>query len=499
MGQYIIDSNFLDYTSISNILNDKTCHLSLSEEAKLRIEKCRNYLDKKVEQSDKPIYGVNTGFGSLCDTRISNENLEQLQHNLVVSHACGMGDEVPSKIVKLMILLKIQALSRGYSGVHVSTVQRLIDFFNNDIQPVVYQLGSLGASGDLSPLAHLSLALLGLGEVYFKGERMLASQLYSQMNWTPLTLKSKEGLALLNGTQFMSAYGVSICLKTFRISKWADTIGALSLEAFDGLIDPFHPSIQNIRPHKGQQVTAEIIRNLLSDSEIIRQTKAHVQDPYSFRCIPQVHGASKDTFEYVSDVIAREINSVTDNPTIFPDEDLIISAGNFHGQPLAISLDSLCIALAELGNISERRTYQLISGKRGLPHFLVVKSGLNSGFMIPQYTAASIVNQNKVFSFPASVDSIESSQGQEDHVSMGANSATKAWKVSENVERILAIELFNAAQALEFRRPLKTGSKLEKMLVEYRKQVPFIETDCEMHVYMDLSLQFIRNFDINAL
>ncbi|PKP19838.1 MAG: histidine ammonia-lyase [Bacteroidetes bacterium HGW-Bacteroidetes-21] len=497
MNKYIIDSNFLDYKSISVLLKNPEIKISLSAEAIQRIEKCRNYLDQKIAQASVPIYGVNTGFGSLCDTSISESDLEQLQYNLVVSHACGMGDEVKPEIVKLMLLLKVQALSRGYSGVAIETVQRLVDFYNNDIIPVVYQLGSLGASGDLSPLAHLSLPLLGLGEVYFKGERMPSAEVLTHFNWKPLRLKSKEGLALLNGTQFMGAYSVQICLRTFSLSKWADVISAISLDAFDGLISPFHPLIQEVRPHKGQRNTAQRVRELLTDSEITKQSKKHVQDPYSFRCIPQVHGASKDTIDYVSDVIAREINSVTDNPTVFPDEDLIISAGNFHGQPIAISIDSLCIALAELGNISERRTYQLISGKRNLPHFLVVNPGLNSGFMIPQYTAASIVNQNKILCTPASVDSIESSQGQEDHVSMGANAVTKAWRVVENVERILAIELFNAVQALEFRRPLKSGSAIEKMVEEYRKIVPFIENDCIMHDQMKSSLRFIRDYPIH--
>jgi histidine ammonia-lyase len=496
MKSYVIDSGFLDYKSIRNILSDTGLKLLLSDSAIERIHHCRNYLDRKISASSEPVYGVTTGFGSLCNTSISEEDLGKLQYNLVVSHACGMGDEVPKDIVRLMLLLKIQALSRGYSGVRAETVQRLVDMFNYNVLPVVYQLGSLGASGDLSPLAHLSLPLLGLGEVYYKGEKVPSVRVFDDLGWKPLHLASKEGLALLNGTQFMGAYGILICLKTFRISAWADLISAISLEAFDGLEGPFDELVQQIRPHKGQIETAKVIRDLLKGSEIISRRKEHVQDPYSFRCIPQVHGASKDTIEYVSDVIAREINSVTDNPTIFPDDDRIISAGNFHGQPLAIALDSLCIALSELGNISERRVYQLISGKRGLPHFLVVNPGLNSGFMIPQYTAASIVNQNKMLCTPTSVDSIESSQGQEDHVSMGANSATKAFRVAENVERILAIELMNAAQAIEFRRPLKTGSELERILSEYRKKVPFIENDVEMYRHMHASLEFIRTFPL---
>ncbi len=481
-----------DFKTISEIIYSNK-KLALSDEAKKNIIACREYLDKKMASQKEPIYGINTGFGSLYNVSIPDADLEQLQKNLVMSHACGTGDEVPQEIVKLMLLLKIQALSYGKSGVQLQTVERLVDFYNNDLLPVVYQLGSLGASGDLAPLAHLSLPLLGLGEVYLKGKKQNAADALKQIGVNPIQLKSKEGLALLNGTQFMSAYGVWCILQTEKISTAADFVGAISLEAFDGRIDPFKPHIHSIRPHKGQMQTAENMRKLLEGSEIIKQKKQHVQDPYSFRCIPQVHGASKDTFEYVKNVFLTEINSVTDNPTIFPDEDEIISGGNFHGQPLALALDFLAIALAELGSISERRTYQLISGLRNLPPFLVATPGLNSGFMIPQYTAASIVSQNKQLCSPASVDSIVSSNGQEDHVSMGANAATKCHKVVENVERILAIELLNAAQALEFRRPLKSSSVIEKLLSQYRKQVEFIKQDKILYSEIEKSVQFIKH------
>jgi histidine ammonia-lyase len=414
-----------------------------------------------------------------------------------MSHACGTGDEVPQEIVKIMLLLKVQSLSYGHSGVQLITVQRLIDFYNHDIIPVVYQQGSLGASGDLSPLAHVALPLLGLGEVYYKGKKQVSADVLREMNWQSIELQSKEGLALLNGTQFMSAYGVYCCLRIFKLSRLADVTAALSLDAFDGRIEPFHELIQLIRPHKGQIKTARRIKNLLKGSELIERKKEHVQDPYSFRCIPQVHGASKDSINYVSYVFKNEINSVTDNPTIFPDEDLIISAGNFHGQPLALALDNLAIAMAELGNISERRTYQLISGKRNLPHFLVAHPGLNSGFMIPQYTSASIVSQNKQLCTPCSVDSIESSQGQEDHVSMGANAATKTFKVLENLERIIAIELLNAAQAMEFRRPAKTSEYLENYLKSYRKYVSFINDDEIMYTNIAKSVTFLREYSLN--
>ncbi len=496
MKIHYISPQKLTFKSIYHIFKDNY-KIELSDESKRLILKCRQYLDEKMASQEEPIYGINTGFGSLCDHRISREELGTLQSNLVKSHACGIGDEVPPEIVKLMILLKIQSLSYGHSGVQLSTVQRLVDFFNHDIIPVVFQLGSLGASGDLAPLAHLSLPLLGLGEVYFKGNKKSTQQVYQELNWEPISLRSKEGLALLNGTQFMSAYGVKSLLKSFRLSQLADIISAISLEAFDGRIEPFNDLVHQIRFHKGQIKTAERIRMLLEGSELMNQTKTHVQDPYSFRCIPQVHGASKDSVNYVAYVFSCEINAVTDNPTIFPDEDLIISGGNFHGQPLALALDNLAIALAEWGNISERRTYQLLSGKRNLPAFLVAKPGLNSGFMIPQYTAASIVNQNKQLCTPSSVDSIESSQGQEDHVSMGANAATKAYRVVENLERILAIELFNAAQALEFRRPKKSSPFIEEFVAAYRKLVGFIENDQIMSDAINTSIQFLQTVPLN--
>lgn len=493
MNLHYISKETLDFENIDNILNNKL-NIALSPEAEQAIIKCRSYLDNKMQIQTDPIYGINTGFGSLCNHVISDDQLNKLQTNLVMSHACGFGDEVPQVIVKLMLLLKVQSLSYGHSGVQLITVKRLIDFFNHDVIPVVYQQGSLGASGDLSPLAHMSLPLLGMGEVYFEGKKLAASDVLKKFNWQPIELQSKEGLALLNGTQFMSAYGVFCCLKVFKLSRLADIIGALSLDAFDGRIEPFHELIQLIRPHKGQIKTARRIKNILEGSELINRKKEHVQDPYSFRCIPQVHGASKDSINYVSYVFRNEINSVTDNPTIFPDEDLIISAGNFHGQPLALALDNLAIAMAELGNISERRTYQLIGGKRNLPHFLVAHPGLNSGFMIPQYTSASIVSQNKQLCTPSSVDSIESSQGQEDHVSMGANAATKTFKVLENLERILSIELFNAAQALEFRRPAKSSDYIENFVAEYRKIVKFIDDDEIMYTNMAKSVDFLRSY-----
>ena len=495
MNTHYISAETLTFERVNEIIT-KGYKLALSEDAKARIQKCRDYLDKKMETQTTPIYGITTGFGSLCNHSISKEDLSTLQKNLVMSHACGTGEFVPKEIIRIMILLKVQSLSYGNSGVQVITVQRLIDFFNNDVLPVVYNQGSLGASGDLAPLANLMLPLLGLGEVHYKGEIVPAEVVMKEFGWEPITLQSKEGLALLNGTQFMSSYGTYVLLKAFRLSYLADLIGAVSLDAFDGRIEPFFDQVHQIRHHEGQIKTAERFRNLLKGSELIAREKKHVQDPYSFRCIPQVHGASKDAIKYVASVFMNEINAVTDNPTIFPDEDLVISAGNFHGQPLAITLDFLAIAMAELGNISERRVYQLIGGKRELPSFLVAEPGLNSGFMIPQYAAASIVSQSKQLCSPASVDSIESSQGQEDHVSMGANAATKALRVADNLERVLAIELFNAAQALDFRRPLKSSEAIEAFVAEYRKHVEFVKNDKVMYTEIAKSVNFLQQYEV---
>ena len=489
---FLISPNLLTFDQIETILyqNQK---IGLSDKSKNLILKCKNWLDKKLATHASPIYGINTGFGALHNISISNEDLSLLQENLVNSHACGLGNEISHDIVKLMILLKVHALSLGNSGVQLKTVERLIDFFNNDIIPVVYEQGSLGASGDLAPLAHLIIPLIGKGQVYYKNEKRDSASVLKELGWEPVKLGAKEGLALLNGTQFMSAHGVYVLLKTFRLLKHADTIAALSLDAFDGRIEPFFEPLHTVRPHKGQIDTAKNIRNILNESELIARQKKHVQDPYSFRCVPQVHGAVKDAVEYVSKVVHTEINSVTDNPMLFPDEDLIVSGGNFHGEPLALAYDFLGIALSELASISERRTYRLISGERGLPAFLVANPGLNSGFMIPQYSAASVVSQNKQLATPASVDNIPSSNEQEDHVSMGANAAVKMLKIADNVEKVLAIELFNAAQALDFRRPLKTSPYLEEFMKQYREKVKFLDKDKFMYEEINASIKFLKD------
>lgn len=467
--------------------------IELSDDARNRIVRCREYLDKKIAETKAPIYGVTTGFGSLCNVSIGKDHLAQLQKNLMMSHACGTGDRVPNEIVKIMLLLKIQSLSYGYSGCQLETVQRLIDFFNNDVYPVVYMQGSLGASGDLVPLAHLCLPLVGLGDVDYQGKVMTGAEVLRLNGWEPIQLASKEGLALLNGTQNMSAFAVWAVLNSKRLGDWADTISAMSLDAYCGLVEPFTDAVHQVRPHKGQIETAARMRKLLEGSEIVTKPKDYVQDPYSFRCIPQVHGTFKDTWNYVYSVIDTEINSATDNPTVCPDDDIIISAGNFHGEPIAQPMDFLAIAVCELANISERRIYKLVSGTRGLPSFLVANPGVNSGFMITQYTAASVVSLNKSLATPSSVDSIPSSQGQEDHVSMGANAAIKLYKVVLNTERVLAIELFNASQALEFRRPLKSSPIIEKVYKAYREKVPFIVNDEVMYPHIRHSIEFLEN------
>jgi len=469
-----------EHLSIEFLQENKLNVLEFSATAHSRVNGNRQYLDNILKGNDT-YYGINTGFGSLCNVKVEPHELEQLQENLVCSHACGMGDEVPEEIVRLMLLLKIHGLSRGYSGVRPQIVQRLIDFYNYGILPVVYEQGSLGASGDLAPLAHLSLPLFGKGWVNYKGSKREAISVLKELGMEPMRLAAKEGLALLNGTQFMSSYATWALLASKRLLAWADVAAAMSADAFMAKDEPFKSPIHRVRPHKGQVDTAARMLELLQGSQIQQQHKEQVQDPYSFRCVPQVHGASKDVLDNVLRIVEIEINSVTDNPIVFHDEDAIMSGGNFHGQPLALNLDFLAIAMAEIANISERRTYLLVSGQRGLPAFLAPDAGLNSGFMIAQYTAASIVSQNKQLCTPASVDSIVSSNGQEDHVSMGANAATKLYRLVQNVQRVLAIELLTAAQALDLRRPLKSSAAIEKVHAALRRQVSMMQHDRVLH------------------
>lgn len=484
----------LSFSDLKDVIRGQL-RLQLAEQAVARIQKGKHYLDGKLAGNQQLFYGINTGFGALCNVGIEPDGLSDLQHNLIRSHACGMGEEVPAPLVRLMLALKIQSLAFGHSGVALETVQRLVDFYNADLLPVVYQQGSLGASGDLAPLAHLCLPLIGEGEVIFAGSRMHAAAALDKLKFEPLHLAAKEGLALLNGTQFMSAYGVFAVLAAEDLLLKADMVAAASLDAFGGRLEPFHPAIHEVRPHPGQLGVAAHMLSLLEGSPLQQQERKAVQDPYSFRCIPQVHGASRDVCSHVKEVFGREINAVSDNPNIFPDEDLIISGGNFHGQPLALALDYLAMALSELGSISERRTYQLISGSRGLPPFLAVNSGLNSGLMIPQYTAASIASQNKQLSMPASTDSIVSSNGQEDHVSMGANAATKLYRVVDNTYRLLAIEWLTACQALDFRNAPSSAS-IEKHKSAFRTQVSFMDSDRFLHADMVAAEAFLRALEI---
>lgn len=489
---FLISSAPLTLEILEELIAEPEHKVGLANSALAEIERCRTFLDQKMASSEAAVYGINTGFGALRDKRIESAKLEELQYNLIRSHACGAGDLVPKEIVRLMLLLKVRSLSFGHSGVQVGTAQRLLDFYNEDIFPVVYTQGSLGASGDLAPLAHLCLPLIGEGEVWYQGERISAEELHERKGWQPIRLRSKEGLALLNGTQFMLAYGLHILLGARRLANAADHVAACSLDAFDGRIDPFHPKLHQIRPHAGQITVAANITSLLEGSEMIHREKVDVQDPYSFRCVPQIHGASRDVLDFCAQTILTEINSTTDNPNIFVDEDLILSGGNFHGQPLAMALDMMSISLAEFGSISERRTFQLMAGLRGLPAFLAVNPGLESGLMITQYTAASIVSANKQLCTPAVIDSIPSSNGQEDHVSMGANGAVQALQVMDNVTTVLGIELIAASQAMAFRSPAKSSPAIETMLADFRLKVPVLETDRFMQPDIQAAANFVR-------
>jgi histidine ammonia-lyase len=498
MKPFIIDKKELTAAQIylESLSQNK---IELAIEVYDEVQKNRAYLESKISQPEAVVYGINTGFGSLCDIQISEENLEQLQENLVISHACGMGEMVPEKICRFIHLLKIINLSHGRSGVRVELLNKLIELYNAGLTPVIYEMGSLGASGDLAPLAHLSLPLLGLGKVYFEGD--IADSMYAldQKGISSIVLKSKEGLALLNGTQFSLAYASIIVSEAESLFNIANKIAALSMDAYVCDISPFDHLLHDIRPHKGQQTTAAQIFSMLEKSGIRNVKKLSVQDPYSFRCVPQVHGASFHAIIHAKEIVNTEANSVTDNPNVFHNEDKILSGGNFHAQPLALILDYLSIALAELGSISERRVYQLINGDRGLPLFLTKHAGLNSGFMIAQYTAASIVSQNKQYCTPASVDSIVSSKGQEDHVSMAANAATKAYRVLKNLKSILAIELMTAAQAFEFRRPTKSSDVLENMFSEVRKVIPFLEEDRILHDDLMKAEKLIQKWTLEGI
>lgn len=492
---YIIEVEDWSIDQINDIIKFNQ-PIALSKLIEEKIKEGRAFLEDKLKRHDQPIYGINTGFGSLCNEEISASSLEQLQSNLVRSHACGAGERVDPYIVKVMMLLKVKNMTYGHSGVRLEVVHQLINMYNANILPVVYQQGSLGASGDLAPLAHMALAMMGEGDVYYNGEITPTEEAFKKEGLKGLQLQAKEGLALLNGTQFMSAHGVYSYLEGMRLWKMAHRIAALSLEAYDGRYEPFQSNVNRIRKQMGQVQSAAYMSMLIEGSPGYKRKKDHVQDPYSFRCIPQVLGATYDTLMYSKQILENEIGAVTDNPTIFPETDEVISAGNFHGQPLALVLDFLAIALVEMGNISERRTYKLVSGTRGLPAFLVANPGLNSGFMIPQYTAASIVSQNKQLATPSSIDSIDSSNGQEDHVSMGANAGTRLIRIIENLKTILGIECLNAAQAWDFRKEWGLSPQIESFYKSFRKKVDFIEEDQILYTKIEAARQFVVNYEI---
>lgn len=493
-NNYLLNDEHLSLAQLYEFVQ-KNVTVEISDDARERVQACRTYLDDKLERESAPIYGINTGFGSLCNVAIEGKDLARLQVNLVRSHACGSGPRISPEHVRLMLFLKARGLSYGHSGVATETIDQLLFFYNNQILPEIFEQGSLGASGDLAPLAHLSLALMGEGNVYYKGDYLETNQVLKKFDRQAIKLQSKEGIALLNGTQFMLSLGINASFKLRKLAWMADFVAAISLDAFDGRPEPFDNLIHRVRAHQGQVETAARMLDLLEGSELIKREKVHVQDPYSFRCIPQVHGASKDTLNYVEKVLETELNSVTDNPTIFPEEDKVISGGNFHGQPLALALDYLALAAAEWANISERRTYLLISGQRELPAFLVAKPGLNSGLMITQYTAASVVSQNKQLCTPASADSIVSSNGQEDHVSMGANAATKLQKVVDNLQTVLAIELITASQALYFRKE-RSSPIIQDFLQDFRMAVPFIDEDRVLNKDINAARKFIDDFQV---
>jgi histidine ammonia-lyase len=471
--------------------------VSLSNAVLERIQKSRRFLERSTQELGKTWYGVNTGFGSLYHVRISEDATDQLQLNLIRSHAAGTGPLVPYEIARLTLFLKILSFCHGNSGVRTELMDQLIRFFNAGITPAMYQFGSLGASGDLAPLAHLALVVVGEGECILEdGTVVPASDVLRQHQIEPLVLKSKEGLALINGTQFSSAYGAWAVHRGWQLLDLAQICAALSFDAFNGNPEPLDARIQDIRPHAGQIAVAQTMRRLLEGSEIASSGEKQLQDPYAFRCVPQVHGASWDVVRHCHEILEIEINSVTDNPLIFPDEEEVLSGGNFHGQPVALAMDYLALALAELGSISERRTYQLVSGTRGLPDYLTLEAGVESGLMIAQYTAASVVNRNKTLCAPSSIDSIPTSKGQEDHVSMSANAASKLYELCDNLHGILAIEFLTASRALEFRKPASTSPYLEGLRRKFSEIIGEANGDQALYPLIRTAKDFTREIRV---
>lgn len=455
----------------------------------------------QIAHGEKAVYGINTGFGPLCTTRISSKDTTILQENLLKSHAVGVGDYIPEEISRLMLVLKIHALAQGFSGIRLETLERILWMLENDVIPVVPEQGSVGASGDLAPLSHLFLPLIGLGKVHFAGEIKTSKEVLNHFSKNPLTLGPKEGLALINGTQFMAAFGVKIVDRLFNLLTHANITGAMMIEGLMGSIKPFTAQLHQLRPFAGNQHVAQSILNLLHESEIVNShlNCARVQDPYSLRCMPQVHGASWNAWLHLKESIETEINSVTDNPVVF-DAENTISGGNFHGQPIALPLDYACLAASEIGNISDRRIYLSIEGDTpGVPKLLLKETGLNSGLMIPQYTTAALASENKGLCFPASADSIPTSLGQEDHVSMGSIGARKALRVIGNVEKILGIELFYAAQAMDYHAPLKSGKIMTAIYERVRKDINPVVSDRILYEDMETAIELVKSGELIEL
>lgn len=469
----------------------------LTEETKIKVKASSDAV-MQISKGTKAVYGINTGFGPLCTSRISESDTRTLQENLLKSHAVGLGEPIPIEISKLMLVLKVNALSQGFSGIQLETIERMLWMLENDITPLVPLQGSVGASGDLAPLSHLFLPLIGFGKVHFEGEIIPSKKVLEHFNLAPLHLGPKEGLALINGTQFMAAFGVKVVDRLHNVLQHADITGAMMIEGLMGSTKPFSPELHQLRPYPGNKHTAQTILNLLNDSEIVSShvNCTRVQDPYSLRCMPQVHGASRNAWLHLKDAIETEINSVTDNPVVF-DADHTISGGNFHGQPIALPLDYACLAASEIGNISDRRIYLSIEGDTpGVPKLLLKETGLNSGLMIPQYTTAALASENKGLCFPSSADSIPTSLGQEDHVSMGSIGARKALQVIGNVEKILGVELFYAAQAMDFHAPMKSGKIMTAIYDHVRTKITPVETDRVMTEDLEAAIEMIQSGEL---
>ncbi len=492
MGEIFVDGENLRLEDLVKVAKHGW-KVRLADGVKEKVESSRRVIERAIE-SRKVIYGITTGFGDLAKVLIPPEKVRELQRNLIRSHSCGVGEPLPPEIVKGAMLLRLNTLAKGFSGVRYEVLEFLAEMINRDICPVVPMKGSVGASGDLAPLAHIALAMMGEGEVFYKGKRVPASLALKEELLPPVVFEAKEGIALINGTPVMAAVGALALNEAFKLFKIADIALSLSLEALKGVPDAFDPRIHKLRPHPGQMACASNVLNLIRDSEIIYgMPRERVQDAYSLRCAPQVHGASRDAASFVKIVLEREFNAVTDNPIVFPESGDVISGGNFHGEPLALSFDFLSMALSEIANISERRVARLVDGHlSGLPDFLIFSKGVNSGFMIAQYVAAALASENKILSHPASVDSIPTSANQEDHVSMGMNSALKLLRVIDNLYKVLSIEVLASCQGIDFRKPLKPGKGTEVAYSIVREKVPFLVEDVPLYLEISKVEELLR-------